>query len=187
MCLILIHNSTITWKHEVKSSLSISPCHDQELTPSTVYTKFSIHYILHTPRQASSQDRLSPSQSLISLQTMLYSTLDILNITSEQVNRISAPVAPPSQTTASSLSTCKCSSNVARSWPPCGCPNSHDQTLQVYHQLPTIPTSKCISILALSRPPSASLNWHNHGFRVHLCWARVHETKSWETYSAYFI
>jgi len=29
-------------EHKVKSSLSISPCHNRELTPSTAYTKYSI-------------------------------------------------------------------------------------------------------------------------------------------------
>jgi len=41
--LFLIHNSTIIAEHKVKSSLSISPCHVQELTPSTAYTEYSIH------------------------------------------------------------------------------------------------------------------------------------------------
>jgi len=41
--LFLVHNSTIIAEHKVKSSLSISPCHDHELTPRTAYTEFSIH------------------------------------------------------------------------------------------------------------------------------------------------
>jgi hypothetical protein len=49
---IPILNSTITAEHKVKSSLSISPCHDLELAPSTAYTestasthhcRFSLH------------------------------------------------------------------------------------------------------------------------------------------------
>ena len=40
--LVLVLNSTITYKHEVKSSLSISPCRDHDLTPSTAYIKYSI-------------------------------------------------------------------------------------------------------------------------------------------------
>jgi len=54
MCLFLVQNSTITAEHKLMSSLSISPCHDHELpptrsirhsqhTPSTAYTKDSIH------------------------------------------------------------------------------------------------------------------------------------------------
>jgi len=41
--LFLIHISTIITEHKVKSSLSISPWHDHELTPSTAYTEYSIH------------------------------------------------------------------------------------------------------------------------------------------------
>jgi len=47
--LFLVHNSTIIAEHKVKSSLSISPCHDHELTPSTAYTEYSIHRVQHTP------------------------------------------------------------------------------------------------------------------------------------------
>jgi len=39
----LIHISTIIAEHKVKSSFSISTCYDHELTPSTTYTKYSIH------------------------------------------------------------------------------------------------------------------------------------------------
>jgi len=47
--LFLIHNSTVTQDHEVMSSLSISPCHYQELTLSAAYTEYSIHHVLHHP------------------------------------------------------------------------------------------------------------------------------------------
>jgi len=53
--LILVHNSTIIAEHKVKSSLSISPCHDHELTPSTAYTEYSIHRVQHTPSTAYSE------------------------------------------------------------------------------------------------------------------------------------
>jgi len=62
--LFLILNSTITYEHEVQSSLCISPCHDQKLKPGTAYTDYSIHWVLHTLRTASFQDRLSPTASL---------------------------------------------------------------------------------------------------------------------------
>jgi len=42
--LFLIHiSTTVIVEHKVKSSLSISPWHDHELTPSTAYTEYSIH------------------------------------------------------------------------------------------------------------------------------------------------
>jgi len=54
--LFLVHNSTtIIPKHKVKSSLSISPCHDHELTPST-----SIHRVQHTPSTAYTEYSIHP-------------------------------------------------------------------------------------------------------------------------------
>jgi len=47
--LFLIHNSTIIAEPTVKSSLSISVCHDHELTVSTAYAEYSIHRVQHTP------------------------------------------------------------------------------------------------------------------------------------------
>jgi len=48
--LILVLNSTITKEHEVQSSLTISLCNDQELIPSTAYTEYCIHRVLHHPK-----------------------------------------------------------------------------------------------------------------------------------------
>jgi len=45
-------HSTITYEHEVKSSLSISTSNDYELTLSTAYTEYCIHRVLHTPSTA---------------------------------------------------------------------------------------------------------------------------------------
>jgi len=39
-------------EHNVKSSLSISPCHDHELTLSSAYTEYSIHQVHFTPSTA---------------------------------------------------------------------------------------------------------------------------------------
>jgi hypothetical protein len=41
---------SIIAEHNVKSSISISPCHDHELTPSTAYAKHSIHQVEHQPK-----------------------------------------------------------------------------------------------------------------------------------------
>jgi len=51
----VVLNSTITWKYKVKSSLAISPCHDEELTLSTVYTEYSIDWVQHTLSTAYSE------------------------------------------------------------------------------------------------------------------------------------
>ena len=61
--LFLIPNSTIIAKHKVMSSLSISLCHDHELTLSTAYTEYSIHLAQHTLSAASTQDCLSSLHS----------------------------------------------------------------------------------------------------------------------------
>ena len=50
--LFLVHNFTIIAEHKVKSSLSISLCHDHKLTLSTVYTEYSIHRVQYTPSTA---------------------------------------------------------------------------------------------------------------------------------------
>jgi len=58
--LFLIQNSTIIAEHKVESSLSISPCHDHELTPHTAYTSYSIHLIQHTPHTAYTSYSIHP-------------------------------------------------------------------------------------------------------------------------------
>jgi len=45
--LFLVHNSNIITEHKAKLSLAICPCYDHELTPST-----SIHRVQHTPSTA---------------------------------------------------------------------------------------------------------------------------------------
>jgi len=44
LCILpfLVLNYIITYIHNVKSSLSVSPCHDHELMPSTAYTEYCI-------------------------------------------------------------------------------------------------------------------------------------------------
>jgi len=50
ICLFLVHNSTIMDEHKGQSSLCISQCQNHELTLSTVYTKYSIQQVQHTPK-----------------------------------------------------------------------------------------------------------------------------------------
>jgi len=63
LSLFLTHNSTIITDHKAKSSLSISPCHDHELTPRAAYTEYSIHEVRYTPSTAPTRDSLSSLQS----------------------------------------------------------------------------------------------------------------------------
>jgi len=77
---VIALNLSMPWSRvNTKNSL-----HWIQHTPSTAYTAYCIHRVLHTLRTASSQDPLSPapSQSLISRRTMLYSILHIPTITS---------------------------------------------------------------------------------------------------------
>jgi len=55
--------STIIAEHKVMSSLSISPCHDHELTPVQAYTQYSIHPVQRTPSTADSRMFVIPSFS----------------------------------------------------------------------------------------------------------------------------
>jgi len=61
--LFLVHNSTIIAEVKVKSSLSISPYHDHELTPSTAYIEYNMHRVQDTPSIASTEDCLSSFHS----------------------------------------------------------------------------------------------------------------------------
>jgi hypothetical protein len=61
--LFLVHNSTIIAEHKVKSSLSISSCHEHELTQSTAYIEYNIHRVQHTPSTVCTQECLSSFHS----------------------------------------------------------------------------------------------------------------------------
>jgi len=69
----LIHNSKIITEYKVKLSLSISPCHDHELTPSTAYTEYSIHRVQHTPSTAYTESSIHQVQHTPSTQDCLSS------------------------------------------------------------------------------------------------------------------
>jgi len=58
-CVFPIHNSNIIAKLKVKSSLSLSPCHGHQLTPSTAYTEYT-----HTPSTAYTKIQHIPKYSI---------------------------------------------------------------------------------------------------------------------------
>jgi len=122
--------------------------------------------VLHTLCTASSQNQLSPApcKSLISWQTILFSTLYTPSITSCPMNCVLAPVMTPSRTTASRLNASKYSSNFTRSWPSRASPNSLDQWHLVFLQSRMVTASK----FTRSQPPGASWKSHDHGLQVHL-------------------
>jgi len=74
--LFLVLNSTITKEHEVKSSLSISQCHDHDLTPSTAYIKYSI-----IPRST-----VSHSQPVSRSQPISHLSVDVVVLNSLHFN-----------------------------------------------------------------------------------------------------
>jgi len=188
--LFLVLNSTITLENEVKSSLSISPCHDQELTLSTSYTQ-----VLHTPSTASAEycihrvlhhpkiDFLSLPGTPSSLgracctQFNKFSQLGInQRIESQLPSRLIPELQPPSTSPISlerglqvhlqtrSITASRCISHLAPSWPPSASPNSHDHSLQVYLQPCSITASK----FPWSPPPSESPNSLDHSPQVYL-------------------
>ena len=147
------------------SSTSIYPCHNHELTPGTAYTEYCIHRALHTPSSVLLKDWMSaaPSQSLISQWNLLYSTLYIPTMRSLSINRVSAPMAPPSKST-SSRSTDSKNSNLDWLWPPSASSNLLGHGLQVCLQTCMIIASQ----FAQSWPPTVSLSGYADSSQVHL-------------------
>jgi len=160
-----------------------SPCHDQQLTLSTAYTEHSIHWVLHTPHTASTQDRLSPapSQSLCRRCCTQFSTFLQLRVDqwmeSQLPPRLPPELPPPDWPPPStppisfdqghqwhlqtrSITASKGISKLpwSRTW------SSYDQGLRVS----MITASKYISKLAQARPSSASRKLLHHGLQVHL-------------------
>jgi len=76
--LFLVSNSIRTWEHKVMSPLSISPCCDHELTPSTAFTQYCIQEVFKSSQNRQSFDRsqlLNPqwisSYSILYIPTIL--------------------------------------------------------------------------------------------------------------------
>jgi len=53
--LFFVHKTTILAELNVKSSISTSPWHGHELTPSAAYTEYTIHWVQHPPTTAATQ------------------------------------------------------------------------------------------------------------------------------------
>jgi len=152
--------------------------HGVQHTSSTAYTEYSIHWVLHTPCTAWSQDRLSPTPqpiSHLSADHVVLSSLHLHNYESTneyslssrctslpnhrlQIDRLLVLLQPRS------IMASKCISKLARSQPPSVSLKPLDYSLHVR----TITASMCISNLARSWPPSASLNSLEYGLSVQL-------------------
>ena len=163
--LFLVHNSTIIAEHKVKSSLSISPWHDHELTPITAYTEYSIHPRLFV-FPSFSWLRVDPWMH-IQLPAYLLTWFPWLRV-NQLMNRVSSPGAPSIDRLqvliqSRSNTPSKCISEVAQLRPP----SSHEHGLQVHLQTRSITASKCISEFTRSTSPSASLSSLDRSLQVH--------------------
>jgi len=150
--------------------LSISPCHNQELTPSTAYTKYRIHWAQNTPSTAYTayciipRSTVSHSQPVpqLSADHVFLNSLNSHNykLTNEYSLR-SLRASLPNYCLqidcllvlleSRSIMASKCISKLARSQPLGVSLFSHDHGLHVC----TITAAKCISTLAWSRSPNS--------------------------------
>jgi len=178
--LFLVHTSTIITELKVMLSLSMSACHDYELTPRTAYTKNSIH-----PSTASTQDCLSSLHSHHHELTTECSFSFLCASLHDRPPSSSSPWEPRGKVTwshshvsestnqwiESQHPTChqstawKYSSAVAWSRPPkfiskltqLWSPSSRDHGFQVHLQTHSVTISECLSRFTRSQPPSVSL------------------------------
>jgi len=168
IALFLVHNSTIIAEHNVKSSLSISPWHDHELTPSTASTQdclSSLHshdYELTLEcsfsfQRTSLHDRPPSASSQWELK-------DKVTLSHSHGCELTNWWIESHHPVRRRLTVSKYSSNLARSRPPNASPNSLDHGLQVYLQTRSITACK----FAQACPPSASPISLGHGLQVHL-------------------
>ena len=129
----------------------MSPCHYQELTPSTASTEYCIQPVLHHPNT----DCLLLSASLSSLGwpcCTQFSTFPQLRVNqwieSQLLWRLPPEQPPPD-------------------WPPPGtAPISLDHGLQVHLQIRSITIGVCISMFTLLWPPRESPNSLEYGLQV---------------------
>jgi len=161
-------------------------------TPSTAYTEYCIHWVLHTPSAASSQDWLSPAASQLSslggpywTQLTTFPRLRVNQwIASRLPSHLPPDLPPPDRPPASTppisihhgiqvhlqtrlITASKCIFEFTQSCTPIASPNSLDQGLQVHLWVRSISASKCISELTRARRQSASLNSLDHGLQLH--------------------
>jgi len=183
--LCLVHNSTIIAEHQVKSSLSNSPCHDQELTPSTAYTEYkhtpstSKDREQHTPSTPYPRDwrsslhshdyKLTPECSFSFRRAPLHNWQPSASSLWEHNGKVDLShshgceltnLCIESQHPVRRPSTAsEYSSNHARSLPPSVSPNSQDHGLQVYLQTHSIMACKFARASSLKRISKLARSW----------------------------
>jgi len=136
---------------KVTSSLSISSCHDQDLTPSAAYTKYSMCRVQRTPSTASTQDWLPSLHSPDYKFTLAWSF---------SYQRASLHDWPPS---ASSPWQLKGEVTLSHSH-SCDLPNWWRESQYPAHRTST--TSNSSSNYSWSRPPSASPKSPDYSLQV---------------------
>lgn len=160
----LLHYSTIIAAYNVNSPLSISPSHDHVLIVSSLYTKYSIQWVQHTPK----------IRCLSIILTIINSPLNVASVSSilpckfnchqpalHQSSQVKShshtPMADSSLTDQFSLVNCwRISDRPLSSSPSISLNHSlynsccilFNHCLRVYLWLDLIMASKCITILA---------------------------------------
>jgi len=164
--LVLVHNSTIIAEHKVRSLLSISACHDHELTPSTTYTKYNIHRVQHT---------LSPAYTEYSIHPRFFVFPPFSWWRVDPWMWLQLPTCLPTRSTAIS----RLSMRAPRSSCLVTFPRLWVNEMLKRVSAPGAPSIDCLTVLvqthlvmasrfARSWPPSASTHWPDHNLGVHL-------------------
>jgi len=164
--LVLVHNSTIIAEHKVRSLLSISPCHDHELTPSTTYTKYNIHRVQHTLSTAYTEYSIHP-------RFFVFPPFSWWRV--DPWMWLQLPTCLPTRSTAISRL------SMRAPWSSClvTFPRLWVNEMMKRVSAPGAPSIDCLTVLvqthlvmasrfARSWPPSASTHWLDHNLGVHL-------------------
>jgi len=171
--------STIIPEHKVKSSLSISPYHNHELTRSTAYTESSIHRVQHTPSTPYTEYSIHRVQHTPSTAYTEYSIYwvqhkpqivcyrFIFTIMSWPLNQASASRRASLQDRPPPASSPWTLKGKVTSLHPPGCELTK-WWIECQHLLSLLSTASKYSNLGRSWPPNVSLNSLNHGLQVHL-------------------
>jgi len=186
--LFLVHNSTITREFNGKLSLSISPCNDQECTPSAAYSEYSTHRVQRQPKMvwillARCLPWISPQLGNLWVQPQLMVCLhtNLPPPTSAHSAQRQCITFPQMLVTwclqcqlliehlqigllqMGTISIFRSMSTFRWWWPPSASPNWLRYGLQVHLSVCSIWGSKCHSKLTPSHPASVSVNTLDHG------------------------
>jgi hypothetical protein len=152
--------------------------HDEELTPSTAYTEYSIHQLQRTPSTASTEYCI--------LRVLRHPIINCLLLPVSLLSRCrpcctelsTFPQCQVNQWLESQLLWHRPPDLPAPNRPPrSNLPLLHNHVLRVHHQTRTITAARCIFTLTQSQPPTVSPNLHDYGL----------QTRSIIAWSVYFV